>query len=367
MKKIYLLTVMMCMVSIGFAQLESTWFLPSGIPSDWKDVPYPKSKYVIQYYKGFDANKQNVMDVWNKIPNEGSNDKYIMDRDGRRLPNDELDLTAKWKAIYDDNNLYVLQKVTDNDIQATTEAATSEQFELQLATYPNSVPMETILPLAPDANKPLDDSQVLGYWNKLGSYFLSADATGNEGHTIDYSKAYNGTVNWSVPFPDGITTKFTKIDKTSYTMLWKVPFNVLNDFVPSKDTAISIEVKVLDFDLDETKIIQACSNSEVNNVYMTIFYAGIGKFDPTPVTSASSQVENNEDYRLYPNPVEGKFTIQSSEKINSVSILDMAGRTVKMYSKINGQLDISDLQNGLYMVKMKDVENRSFVKKIVKK
>ena len=367
MRKIYLLVTMLCVTFISFAQVESTWFLPSGIPDDWKTNPYPKSVYVIQKYDGFDPATQDVMDIWSQIPNDGSCDKYIMKTSGRRLPTDASDLTAKWKAVYDDVNLYVLQKVTDDHIAVTTSSATSESWELQISTYPDSVPRSVYVPLAvdPTPTKTLDQKQCLGYWTKLGSYYLYADAIG-AGHAIDYSQAYNGTINWSIPLPGGINAKFTQLDENNYTILWTLPLTALNSFVPSKNAAISIDVKVIDFDPDQVNSICASSNSDNDNVYMTMFYSGIGTFNETPIsTNNVSMINNQDEVHLYPNPVKDKLSIQSDSKINSVSIIDVNGRAVKSLGLINGQIDVKDIPKGLYIVKMQNTSSKTYIRKII--
>ena len=73
---------------------------------------------------------------------------------------------------------------------------------------------------------------------------------------------------------------------------------------------------------------------------------------------------NSTKVSIYPNPTNGMLFVEG-EGINSIEVMDINGRTVKSSAKA-GAIDLSDLENGVYMVRTA-TENGVSVKKIVKK
>lgn len=61
-------------------------------------------------------------------------------------------------------------------------------------------------------------------------------------------------------------------------------------------------------------------------------------------------------FSYYPNPATYAFTLESEglNKINRVSFYDMAGRLVKSIDFGQGLLDVSSLQQGMYLVQALD-------------
>ncbi|MBO4306965.1 MAG: choice-of-anchor J domain-containing protein [Bacteroidales bacterium] len=82
--------------------------------------------------------------------------------------------------------------------------------------------------------------------------------------------------------------------------------------------------------------------------------------------SSNVGIETAEDanINLYPNPTTGKITVEG-EGIITVEILDINGRTVMSHTN-GGVIDMSNLANGIYMVRTV-TNNGVSVKKIVKK
>jgi hypothetical protein len=73
---------------------------------------------------------------------------------------------------------------------------------------------------------------------------------------------------------------------------------------------------------------------------------------------------------LYPNPTNHTINIQSETTIQEFSILDMNGRVVLnqiVNAKQVSDVDISELNRGVYLIKLMDVNGELDVKKIIKK
>ena len=95
---------------------------------------------------------------------------------------------------------------------------------------------------------------------------------------------------------------------------------------------------------------------------------------------ALEEIENYEDItgindncmanvNIYPNPVNDRLYIETSTQIQSIEIYDIYGRIQNLRNsetqKLRNSIDVSDLNNGIYFVKVK-TEEGNIVKRIVK-
>jgi Alpha amylase, catalytic domain/Secretion system C-terminal sorting domain len=83
---------------------------------------------------------------------------------------------------------------------------------------------------------------------------------------------------------------------------------------------------------------------------------------------SNDEFETLTDINLYPNPSNNYF--QLSKAVETVEIYTITGQKIKGYEggfSSDATFDISELSNGLYLVKLKDVSNRATTLKLVKK
>lgn len=86
-----------------------------------------------------------------------------------------------------------------------------------------------------------------------------------------------------------------------------------------------------------------------------------------------TSIENNEidnQLNVYPNPAHDQLNIQCDNNMQSIEIIDIMGRSVKSVANIDGStysLNISNLSNAIYFVKVVDDNNQVLVHKIIKK
>ncbi len=78
-----------------------------------------------------------------------------------------------------------------------------------------------------------------------------------------------------------------------------------------------------------------------------------------------------EDYRilkfdLYPNPTTGKINIESDTSIFKISFYSKLGQLI-LENKNQTEIDISNLSQGIYFVKVEDIDGNFGVKKVIKK
>ncbi len=69
---------------------------------------------------------------------------------------------------------------------------------------------------------------------------------------------------------------------------------------------------------------------------------------------------------VYPNPVKDYLFIKSDLKISKISLVDMSGKQIKTFNEKSDKYDLSDLQNGIYLLLI-DNGKEVIKKKIIKK
>jgi hypothetical protein len=72
------------------------------------------------------------------------------------------------------------------------------------------------------------------------------------------------------------------------------------------------------------------------------------------------------DFTIYPNPVNNELYISGIEYVSSIQILDITGKNILEKSVQNNKVDLSHLTSGVYFIK---IQNGNFteIKKIIKK
>jgi len=82
-------------------------------------------------------------------------------------------------------------------------------------------------------------------------------------------------------------------------------------------------------------------------------------------------VDYNYDLKIYPNPVEnGKINFEIiNDKITEIRLINIAGKEV-LVRKINmetskARLELHDVPNGIYLVRVRTLKNKTFVKKLI--
>lgn len=79
---------------------------------------------------------------------------------------------------------------------------------------------------------------------------------------------------------------------------------------------------------------------------------------------AINQFENA-SINLYPNPTNGKLTIDSKTDISSIILTNIYGQNVMEITNTN-EINISGFNNGIYFIKIKDKTGTVFIKKVIK-
>jgi hypothetical protein len=109
-------------------------------------------------------------------------------------------------------------------------------------------------------------------------------------------------------------------------------------------------------------------------LFFFIILAGLNSVLAQEDTNARSEastasIDNfilSDAVRMYPNPVERYLTIRSSFPITGVMVYNLLGDQVKDVRNNFSRIDLSDLNSGIYMIKV--YSNQFYVtKKLIKK
>ncbi|MEG0926137.1 T9SS type A sorting domain-containing protein [Chryseobacterium sp.] len=119
-----------------------------------------------------------------------------------------------------------------------------------------------------------------------------------------------------------------------------------------------------------------------NSVAGTVYYVNVGYYSPITddlegnfdinITSsilATSEVvtEKIKEVKVYPNPFTDILNISDTTKVQSVSIIDLAGRVVKTIEKPTSVLQLGDLKQGMYLVALNMKDGSRQIIKVIKK
>ena len=70
------------------------------------------------------------------------------------------------------------------------------------------------------------------------------------------------------------------------------------------------------------------------------------------------------DFNYFPNPVKNTLFLKNTKTINSIEITSLVGQTVlsKKVMDVKAEINLSDLANGIYFVKVKAAGHEKIVK-----
>lgn len=155
---------------------------------------------------------------------------------------------------------------------------------------------------------------------------------------------------------------------THYSDGFNIPLPIAKaKIIFSKDIGETWEVitpETLSYPITETSAF--IFSEDAVDVYLGVQDLGLVKYNINLETlSINSEVLENERITLYPNPATATFSISSIHDIKSIHIFNMAGQEVKNLKEKSDTIDISDLANGMYVVKVKTTEG-IMSKKLIK-
>lgn len=102
------------------------------------------------------------------------------------------------------------------------------------------------------------------------------------------------------------------------------------------------------------------------SVYLGVHDLGLIKYDIDLTTlSVNSEVLYDNPIHIYPNPTNNSFSVHSDATVMAVTIYTIAGKIVKTVTQPNTAIDVSDLAQGVYLVKV-ITTNGTITKRLLK-
>jgi hypothetical protein len=169
-------------------------------------------------------------------------------------------------------------------------------------------------------------------------------------YSVEYS--YNST---------GLFMAITQTTSSSVTPFFDIPLEIKLNFGAGEDTIFRVPItdNITYFQTgitDDIIVLQVDPNNWIVNKV-------------NGITVGTSELRNDMEFVIGPNPTNGQLQIHfgQSNSLKQISITDLSGREVRSLStRGNMNLDISDLNNGYYLVKATDGES-SVTRKIMKR
>ncbi len=138
---------------------------------------------------------------------------------------------------------------------------------------------------------------------------------------------------------------------------------------PCDNSDVTAEVE--EFTMIASEISLTISPMEVDELDMEItillgdFETSVSQLCPLPLSAEIDDVDHG--FSVYPNPNSGilHFESENGKEIHTISVMDAQGRLVKAFSENNlHQIDISDLQSGVYMIRFAGGDSE-FIQRVV--
>lgn len=133
-----------------------------------------------------------------------------------------------------------------------------------------------------------------------------------------------------------------------------VAFNSPITFSPHSKYWIKVESNAHLWQFTETDIFGSKPAFQLDSGGDNWMLYAFGEFVYTLVCGDLNTSElSNSDFSFYPNPTKDWITISSEKEIKSVSIFDLSGKLISTQAKlIDKKIDLSNLKNGSYLLKI---------------
>ena len=324
---------------------------------------------------GFDATWDllgDAMNVENLTSNGVAGD--LSDLDGAAT------FGASWKGVHDGSNLYVLLKYLDTNAQADDGSLTFE-----VMAQPTSVERHEYSFLAA-ADSTAGPEVVVAYENMSyarlvelggGKALFANGAVGEYAASVGLNKSYHdGRVYWQAGWG---ANEHGLLALASATHFWDMTDGVLRAvLVMSFDGALGYPVDYMDLAGDytaikvgETLALDIKSNalvggteddnkveyfwaSDANNGYASNYYSGHVTLSADKITPDGYEDDMVSSVKVF--VYNNMLHINGVESIN-VDVYSITGSKMKSVQNVSGQLDISELTDGIYFIKLEGISS----------
>ena len=100
------------------------------------------------------------------------------------------------------------------------------------------------------------------------------------------------------------------------------------------------------------------------NIYFDFNAPIVTNVANTTVSALSNQNFTFNDFKFYPNPVKNNITISNASLIQEIEITSLLGQKIltKKINELQTELNLSELANGVYFVKVRSEGQEKIVK-----
>lgn len=204
------------------------------------------------------------------------------------------------------------------------------------------------------------DNHVFGYGTSSGEYAygisFNASTVYNFAWNTNVSASYSSLLNqWH-----HIVTTY---DASQYAKMYIDGTLVSNAYRPNWNTASNSYFYLGDmFGSNNGNFVGYLDDLKIYNYALS--QADITSLFTTNALSSQNFNQNNLEVSLYPNPANDVLNIEITNEVKAIEIYNIQGQKVK--STNQKQINVSDLANGMYMIKVQDMEDAVSTKKFMK-
>lgn len=256
-----------------------------------------------------------------------------------------LDLSASFKMMWDENNLYILQNIADATPSATPAAGTEWNFDCTEVFFDMDLSGQAV-----DAD---------GKYDGVNDWQIRYNR-GMEANTVTGSAAVSSA--------DGFArAQKENTDAKGYVMEWKIPFAALDaGFTAENGAQFAFCINTSD-NTGAARTDGASWSAKVDDAYQNTKSFGVVTLSDGSGTAVKQNAASV--FGIYPNPATTDLKIRNIANVANVTISDLSGRPVMKLAKtdIAESISVSNLNSGMYIITVTDVKGNSFSSKFVKK
>ena len=197
--------------------------------------------------------------------------------------------------------------------------------------------------------------------------FLTTEAPNGEITSADVYEFNAGTVGALLGSSEDFT--FTQSDSAWYTLVFMdgIALDSGTYFVAINEADASISIATsTNYYTDNTlwyKVGTGAWTDATGSFDHTLFLRL--NFGEVLYTDINNTNVTNNSLSIYPNPATSFITIETNSVIENVKIVDIAGKVLIQKDNVTSSIDIKDLSEGVYFVKIQ-LDNKTIVRKLVK-
>ncbi len=183
--------------------------------------------------------------------------------------------------------------------------------------------------------------------------------------TLYFDEGNSITSIWISNNPNVETIDFSKVSDLNYLTLTNNPLLTYINFQNGYNELINIHNNVFDNSLNiETICVDDTASDFSDEIIAAIGYPITLLDEGCTIGLTENTIEN---LSLFPNPSANIIHIQAASQVTLVEIYNSLNQKVYSVQSKNNQVDITNLNSGIYTLKIYDTLGRTEIQKIIKK